>query len=153
VKQVEFSKADLNKDGKFTIADVKLATKKYLDAIDDDNFEVLQAWAKAAASVAVPEGWFRDHFAHADTWSFLSQLNVPVGCFHGDADRMAPISAVKEIEARAQKAGLTRMEFHYFKGLDHSLNVGQFFVTGELPQGHQAIFEFIDRIAPAQSKD
>jgi pimeloyl-ACP methyl ester carboxylesterase len=148
IKNVDFSKADFNTDGKFTVADIEIAAKKYLDAIDNDNYEVLQTWAKAAAAVAVPEGWFKDHFSHADNWTFLSQLDIHVGCFHGDADRMAPIAAVKELEKKAKKAGLTKMEFHYFKGLDHSLNIGQYFVKGRMPEGHRAIFAFIDRIAP-----
>lgn len=63
---------------------------------------------------------------------------------------MAPIAAVRELEAKAKKAGLTKMEFHYFEGLDHSLNISQYFVKGELPKGHQAIFEFVNRVAPRQ---
>ena len=110
----------------------------------------MQAWSKASGAVSVPDNWFKDHFAHADNWSFLSQLDMPIACFHGDADRMTPISAVKELEAKAKKANLTNMEFHYFKNLDHSLNIGVYFVTGKTPKGHRAIFEFFDRIAPAQ---
>lgn len=152
VKDRDFSIADLNGDGKLTVADVKIATKKYLDAIEADDYETLQAWAKAAAAVSVPDGWFQDHFNHADTWTFLSQLDIPVGCFHGDADNLAPISAVKDLEEKAKQAGRTKMEFRYFDGLDHSLNVGQFFVNGELPDGHQDIFKFIDRIAPGHAQ-
>jgi hypothetical protein len=63
---------------------------------------------------------------------------------------MTPISAVKELEDKAKKANLTNMEFHYFKDLDHSLNVGEYFVNGKMPEGHRAIFEFINRVAPAQ---
>ena len=148
VKGVDFSKADLNTDDKFTVADSKITNKKYLNAIDNEDYDVLQAWAKVAAAMAVPDGWFKDHFAHADNWSFLSKLDIPVGCFHGDADRMTPISAVKELEAKAKKSNLTKMEFYYFEGLDHSLKIGQYFVNGKMPKGHRAIFEFIDRIAP-----
>lgn len=150
VKGVDFSKADLNTDDKFTVSDIKIATKKYLDAIDNEDYEVLQAWAKVGAAVSVPDGWFEDHFNHADNWSFLSQLKIPVGCFHGDADRMTPISAVKELEEKAEKANLTRMEFYYFEGLDHSLNISQYFGNGKIPKGHSAIFEFINRIAPTK---
>jgi hypothetical protein len=35
------------------------------------------------------------------------------------------------------------MEFHYFHNLDHTLNIGLYFVKGTLPDGHKAIFEFI----------
>lgn len=152
IKNVAFAKADVNTDGKFTVADIENLTKKYLDAIDNDNYKVLQTWAKAAGALSVPEGWFKDHFNHADNWTFLSQLDMPVGCFHGDADRMAPIAAVKELQGKAKKAKLTKMEFHYFKGLDHSLNIGQYFVKGKMPKGHRAIFAFIDRIAPPKER-
>jgi hypothetical protein len=63
---------------------------------------------------------------------------------------MTPISAVKKLEDKAKKANLTNMEFHYFKDLDHSLNVGEYFVNGKMPEGDRAIFEFINRVAPAQ---
>ena len=63
---------------------------------------------------------------------------------------MAPIAAVKELERKAKKARLAKMEFHYFKGLNHSLNIGQYFVKGRMPKGHRSIFEFIDRTAPAK---
>ena len=35
------------------------------------------------------------------------------------------------------------MRFHYFEGLDHSLNIGQYFARGTMPAGHQAIFAFL----------
>jgi len=37
------------------------------------------------------------------------------------------------------------MEFHYFDGLDHSLNIDEYFKSGTIPAGHKAIFEFIKR--------
>ncbi len=57
-----------------------------------------------------------------------------------------PIAAVNALEEDAKKAYKTKMEFHYFADLDHSLNVIEFFMKGELPEGHKAIFEFIDRL-------
>lgn len=152
VKNQDFTKADLNADGKFTVDDIKVSTKKYLDAIAADDYAVLQDWAKANAGLSVPDGWFKDHFAHADSWTFLRQLNIPIGCFHGDADRSAPISAVRELEGKSKQANLSKMEFHYFEGLDHSLNVVQYFVNGKLPPGHQAMFGFIDRIASVHER-
>ena len=118
------------------------------------DYEALHAWAKAGgAGLTIPEGWFKDHFAHPAIWTFLLGLDMLIGCFHGDADNLAPISAVKDLEAKAKNANLSRMEFHYFEGLDRSLSIGQYFVNGKLPKGHQAIFEFVDRIAPKHSQD
>ena len=147
VKNVEFAKADLNSDGVFTVADVEVATKKYIDAIENDDYAVLQQWAKTSAAVALPDGWFEDHFKHAEMWSFVSKLDIPIGCFHGDMDRMTPIASVKELESKAKRANKSNMEFRYFDNLDHSLNIVQFFLNGEMPAGHKSIFEFVDRIA------
>ena len=54
-----------------------------------------------------------------------------------------PIEGVRRLEETAKKAGKSKMKFHYFAGLDHSLNVSEYFFKGTLPAGHKAIFEFI----------
>ena len=148
VTTTPYEQADRNGDGIFSVDDIKVLTKKYLDAIDNDDFAVLQAWSTSNAAVAVPDNWFQDHFEHEDNWAFLSKLDIPVGCFHGDMDAMTPIRAVKDLEAKARAAGLDKMEFHYFDGYDHTLKVARYFVNGKVPRGHRAIFEFIDRTAP-----
>jgi alpha-beta hydrolase superfamily lysophospholipase len=81
-------------------------------------------------------------------WSFLKRLDLPVGVFHGDRDNNTSMAAVKDLERKAKDAGLAKIEFHYFEGLDHTLNISQYFVSGAMPPGHQAIFRYIDRIAP-----
>ncbi|HEY7544990.1 MAG TPA: hypothetical protein VID27_08915, partial [Blastocatellia bacterium] len=138
-----FETFDRDGNGYFTVEDMRALSKTYLDAADADNFEVLNGWLKVAASVATPKDWFKDHFAHQPIWTFLSQLDIPIGFFHGDEDASVPIEGVKKLEEMAKKAGKTKMEFHYFKGLDHSLNIGLYFVKGTMPEGHKAIFEFI----------
>lgn len=148
----DFEVFDKNSDGAFSADDMPLLTKPYLDAINDENYSVLQTWAAAAAGASVPSRWFEDHFAHDPIGTFLAALDMPVGCFHGAMDSNAPISAVKALEARAREAGKSNIEFHYFADLDHSLNIIEYFASGTLPAGHQAIFEFIDRITPAQGK-
>ncbi len=145
-EDLPFESLDADGDGAFRPADiVKLRTKPYVDAIDKEDFEVLQAWARSSAAVSVPKGWFKDHFEHAAIWTFLSPLDLPVGCFHGAMDVNTPIGAVRKLEAQAKEAGKSRMEFHYFDDLDHSLNIGEYFVHGRMPAGHQAIFDFLRR--------
>jgi len=142
-KASPFAALDKNSDGFFSVDDIKIMTKKYLDAIDQDDFAVLQAWAKSSAAVSVPAEWFKDHFAQKPIWTYLQQVDIPVGCFHGGKDTNTPIDGVKKLEAEANKAGKTRMKFFYFDKLDHSLNVGEYFIQNKLPEGHQAIFAFI----------
>jgi hypothetical protein len=50
----------------------------------------------------------------------------------------------KELATTAEK---TKMEFHYFDSLGHTLGIGAFFTKGTLPAGHKAIFEYIQRQA------
>jgi len=75
--------------------------------------------------------------------TFLSQLTIPVGLFHGNADNLTPVEGTKALEALAKRAGKSNLEFQYFDGLDHSLGIGSWFVRGTMPEGHKAIFAFI----------
>ncbi len=147
---VGIDKVDMNGDGSFTVDDVRITNKKLLDAVENNDFATLNDWGNTFAGVALPDHWFEDHFAHAEIWSFLKGLEMPVGIFHGDRDNMASMAAVKKLERQVKDAGVTSIEFHYFEGLDHSLNIPQYFVSGAMPPGHQAIFRFIDRIAPKE---
>jgi pimeloyl-ACP methyl ester carboxylesterase len=150
VKGVGFDQADRNGDQVFTVDDLRVVNKPWLDALTNADFGTLNKWSQTSAGVTVPDKWFDDHFAHADFWSFLKGLKIPVGLFHGERDGMASVPALKEMEAKAKEANLDNVEFHYFDGLDHTLNIGEYFVTGKIPAGHEAIFEFIDRIAPGE---
>jgi pimeloyl-ACP methyl ester carboxylesterase len=142
-----FENFDKDGDGFFSVEEMKVLTKQYLDAIDNDNFALLQNCAIASAGVSVPKDWFRNHFAQKPIWEYLRTLDIPVACFHGDQDSNTPISGVRKLEESAKQAGKTKMEFHYFEGLDHSLNIGLYFARGEMPAGHKAIFDFIGRQA------
>jgi hypothetical protein len=61
-------------------------------------------------------------------------LLIVVVMLLGDADAMAPIGGVRKLEETAKKAGKSRMEFHYFENLDHSLNIIEYFVKGTFPE-------------------
>jgi dienelactone hydrolase len=138
-----FDVLDRTNDGYFTAEDMKILAKIYLDAADTDNYEVLNGWLKIAAAVSTPKDWFKDHFAHPPIQTFLTPLDMPIGCFQGDADASTSIEGVKKLEEWAKQNKKSKMQFHYFEGLDHSLNIGLYFVAGKMPAGHQAIFEFI----------
>ena len=86
------------------------------------------------------------------TVSFLSQLDIPVGCFHGAMDTNTPIAAVKRLEQRAKAANKSKMTFHYFDDLDHTLNIAAYFRDGILPEGHKEIFTFIDELVAGETR-
>ncbi|MFN2492305.1 MAG: alpha/beta hydrolase family protein [Pyrinomonadaceae bacterium] len=143
-----FEALDKNGDGFFTVEElVMLSTALTIlrDAVDKENYEVLNEWAQTKAGVSTPKGWFKDHFAHQPIWTFLSRLNIPVGFFQGEGDAMVSVESVRKLEEQAKRAGKSKMEFHYFDKLDHTLDIIQYFVRGDLPPGHKAIFEFIKK--------
>jgi acetyl esterase/lipase len=143
MKGVTFEVFDANKDGVFTVEDMRLLRKPILEGIESENLEIVDAFLKPTAVVSVPKGWVKDHFSHAPMWTFLAPLDTPVGIFHGSGDNLTPIADVKQLEDRAAKAGKKNFRFQYFDGLDHSLGIVSYFVRGTLPEGHKAIFEFI----------
>jgi len=143
LRSTPFTAFDANKDSVFSVDDIRVGTKPYLDAIERRDYTVLSAWARSFAGVATPAGWFEDHFEHQTLWTFLSQLNVPVGLFQGELDPMTPAAAVHALQERAEAAGMKNLSFRYFARGDHSLGVGTYFVRGSIPEGHQAIFDFV----------
>ena len=150
-KNAGFETFDVNKDGFFTAEDLKTLTKPYFDAVDTDNYEVLDRWAKNAGSVSTPKDWFKDHFAQPPIWEFLSKLNIPAGLFQGIADTSVPVEGVRKLERQAKAAGKSRMEFYYFEKLGHTLGIEEYFFKGTMPAGHKAIFEFIQRQAQTKA--
>lgn len=143
-RNAAFELFDRNSDGFWTVEDTRVLSKGLLDAIDTENYEVLNNWAKRSAGVSTPKDWFKDHFAHQPIWTFLARLDMPVGFFHGDRDTACSIEGVKRMEEEAKKAGKSNMRFHYFENLDHSLNIAAYFIRGTMPAGHKAIFEYIE---------
>src|SRR4030095_5712786 len=134
-----------NKDGFFTAEELGVVATRLRDlrmALDANNFAVLDEWARTSAGATTPKDWFKDHFAHQPIWTFLSRLDIAIGFFQGDDDAMVPVEGVRKLEEQAKKAGKSKMEFYYFNDLDHSLGIIEYFVTGRLPAGHKAIFEF-----------
>ncbi|MBI3789715.1 MAG: hypothetical protein HY275_02420 [Gemmatimonadetes bacterium] len=142
-----FSAFDHDGDGFFTEDEMSFLTRPYLDAIDRENFALLDRWAATAAAVSTPAGWFADHFAHQELWSYLATLTVPVGVFQGGMDAMVSIDALRRLQQRARAAGRTNIAFRYYPRLDHTLDIGLYFVRSQLPQGHADIFAYIDSIA------
>jgi len=147
MKGIGFETFDPNGDGFFTVEDMRAMRKNILDGIEAEYMDSVDSFLKPTAAVATPKGWVLDHFAHPPMWTFLAPLEIPAGFFHGDADNLTPIEGVRRLEARAKKEGKTNLQFHYFEGLDHTLNIGNYFMRGEVPAGHKAIFEFIQSLA------
>ncbi|HET9830641.1 MAG TPA: prolyl oligopeptidase family serine peptidase [Vicinamibacterales bacterium] len=148
--KLEFSSLDVNGDGVYTPEDRQIVAKSLLAAADaGDADTVWNGFLKVASSLELPDGWLKDHFAHPGIWTFLSQLDMPVGMFHGELDGNTPVVGVRGLERQAMAAGKTKFEFHYFAGEEHSLGGLDFFLKGAPSDGYKELFAFVKRqIAP-----
>jgi len=144
LKNAGFENFDRDGDGYFTVEEMRMLGKTIADAADASNADILNAWLKVAAAVKIPKDWLTDHLAHPPMWTFLSRLDMPVGFFHGTTDAWTSVEGVRKLEDQAKKAGKSNLKFHYFEGVGHSLGIEPYFVTGVLPEGHKAIFEYIN---------
>jgi len=107
------------------------------DAVDTENYAVLNEWGQDVGRSEYAERLVQGSIAHQPIWTFLSKLDIAVGLFQGSGDINVPIAGVRKLEETARKAGKTKMEFHYFDNLDHSLNIIEYFFRGTLPAGHK----------------
>lgn len=147
MKGVAFDVFDLDTNGSFTLEDMRTLRRATVDGIEAEYLDAVEAFLRPTQAVSVPKGWVMDHFAHPPMWTFLAPLQMPAGFFHGTFDNLTPVEGVRVLEARAKREGKTNFRFHYFEGLDHTLSVGRYFVRGELPAGHEAIFRYIQELA------
>jgi len=148
--KLEFSSLDVNGDGVYTSEDRRIVAKSLLAAADaGDADTVWNGFLKVAASLELPDGWLKDHFAHPGIWTYLSQVDIPVGLFHGEIDGNTPVAGVRGLERQAMAAGKTKFEFHYFAGEEHSLGGLDYFLRGGPSEGYKELFAYVKRqIAP-----
>ena len=78
-------------------------------------------------------------------WTYLSQLDIPVGLFHGEIDGNTPVAGVRGLERQAMAAGKTKFEFHYFAGEEHSLGGLDYFLRGGPSEGYKELFAYVKR--------
>jgi pimeloyl-ACP methyl ester carboxylesterase len=140
---IVLARFDRTGDGAYTVEDARMNGKTLVDAVDTQNMAVLNGWLKAVAMVDTPDGWLADHLKHQNTEAFLSQLDMPIGFFQGEADALTPVAEVRALEQRMKAAGKTKMEFHYFPGLGHDLAGLQYFMRGTPSDAFKAMFEFV----------
>jgi len=143
---IAFTVFDPDGDGFYTETDRERLSKPLVDAIGAGNITIVEGFLKTSATVPIPPGWVKDHFAHQSMWDFVSKLTMPVGVFQGEDDANTPASGVRALEARAKAAGKTNVEFKYFPGLGHGLGSTEYFTAGRPSAGYAAIFDFIARV-------
>lgn len=142
---IGFEVFDPDGDGAYTIHDRRQLSKPVIDALKASDTETVNAWLKPIAAVELPDGWVDDHFNHPHIWTFLSQLDIPVGIFHGELDHAAPVGCVRALEQQAQKDGKTNIEFHYYPGVGHGLGDTDYFSRGVLSEPYRDMFEYLLR--------
>jgi pimeloyl-ACP methyl ester carboxylesterase len=146
LRSFEFGDLDSNGDGVLTVEDLRVYYKHYLDAVDKEDWAVLNEWVEGWKST-LPKDWFKDHFAHDPIWKFLGPLKMPVGIFHGREDSLCSVKDVEAVELLARKAGKKNIQFHYFPRHDHSFNAEEYISSGRPSKGHEAVIDYIRELS------
>ncbi len=95
------------------------------------------------SSTRVTSGWLAQHFSLRDNMDILPGLDIPIYIFHGSVDMNVDVQGVYDIEEKFKELGKTNLEVNVFKGHEHSLNLNQSIITGELSEGLQAIIDTV----------
>lgn len=90
--------------------------------------------------------WFLQHISLPENMDRLPKLNLPLFIFHGTLDMNCDVQGVYDINKRFKELGKTNLKINVFKGLDHSLNLVGYVVSGEMSDGIKCIFDSIDEM-------
>jgi len=60
-------------------------------------------------------------------------------------DANTPVAGVRRLQQDATTAGKTKIEFHYYAGLDHSFGGLDYFLKGAPSDGYKDLFAYVSR--------
>lgn len=145
-----FEVCDTNHDG-YIDEDEIIALGKSLIGLNSDDFLTAaenrdDEWLLNNNMTKMTSRWLLQHASLCDNMELLPKLNLPISIFHGSLDMNCDVQGVYNTNERFQELGKTNLKINIFKGSDHSLNVAQYIIAGEMPEGIKAIFDSIDEM-------
>ncbi len=138
-----FSGLDLDQNGRLEAADFAIllapSRQQLYDAIERGD----DAWLAANYSVRLTSAWFRAHRDFPPNRDMMTQLDLPIVIFQGEADANVPVQGCLELQQAFQQAGKTNLTVHTYPQTDHDLNYSTYLLTGSLPQGLADLFHTV----------
>jgi len=140
-----FGLYDINNDGYIDRDDfyihheVQMSRNAFFMAIEDRN----NTWL-AYRTPRVTAEWFLEHFDLPSNMQRIQELNLPIYIFHGTLDTSACVYSVIALQETLAERNNTNVIINILEGYDSNLNVQQYIVYGEMPEGlHAALYTAI----------
>lgn len=138
--QVVFSELDADGDGQLTASDFAALLAPSRQALYDAITHSDDAWLAKNYPVRLTSAWFHAHSHFTPNRDMLTELDLPIVIFQGQADANVPVQDTLDIQAQFAALGKDNLTVHLYPNADHDLNFASYLSTGVWPQAWCDLF-------------
>ena len=141
--QVVFSELDADGDGQLTASDFAALLAPSRQALYDAITHSDDAWLAKNYPVRLTSAWFHAHAHFTPNRDMLTELDLPIVIFQGQADANVPVQDTLDIQAQFVALGKDNLTVHLYPNADHDLNFASYLSTGVWPQAWRDLFSAV----------
>lgn len=141
--QVVFSELDADGDGQLTASDFAALLAPSRQALYDAITHSDDAWLAKNYPVRLTSAWFHAHSHFTPNRDMLTELDLPIVIFQGQADANVPVQDTLDIQAQFTALGKDNLTVHLYPNVDHDLNFASYLSTGVWPQAWRDLFSAV----------
>lgn len=143
LEQVAFSELDADGDGQLTASDFAALLAPSRQALYDAITHSDDAWLAKNYPVRLTSAWFHAHSHFTPNRDMLTELDLPIVIFQGQADANVPVQDTLDIQAQFTALGKDNLTVHLYPNVDHDLNFASYLSTGVWPQAWRDLFSAV----------
>lgn len=138
--QTAFSELDVDGDGLLTASDFASLLAPSRQTLYDAIARSDDAWLAENYPVRLTSAWFHAHSHFTPNQDMLTELDLPIVIFQGQADANVPVQDTLDIQAQFAALGKDNLTVHLYPNADHDLNFASYLSTGIWPQAWCDLF-------------
>lgn len=140
LEQVAFPELDADGDGQLTASDFATLLAPSRQTLYDAIARSDDAWLAENYPVRLTSAWFHAHAYFTPNRDMLTELDLPIIIFQGQADANVPVQDTLDIQAQFAAFGKDNLTIHLYPNADHDLNFASYLSTGVWPQAWRDLF-------------
>lgn len=140
LEQVAFPELDADGDGQLTASDFATLLAPSRQTLYDAIARSDDAWLAENYPVRLTSAWFHAHAYFTPNRDMLTELDLPIIIFQGQADANVPVQDTLDIQAQFAALGKDNLTIHLYPNADHDLNFASYLSTGIWPQAWCDLF-------------
>ena len=140
LEQVAFPELDADGDGQLTASDFAALLAPSRQALYDAIARSDDAWLTENYPVRLTSAWFHAHSHFTPNRDMLTELDLPIVIFQGQADANVPVQDTLDIQAQFAALGKDNLTVHLYPNAAHDLNFASYLSTGVWPQAWCDLF-------------